>query len=417
VRVAVRPNNLRNSGRLDQFGAGLQRQHHNDSPSSSMQLMPPLDSDNSSEESVEDEIPEVISTAEVQEEIQEESSDEGMIDAPLRYLARSAPSGSLQHINNSQDNLRGREQYYLSGQGGTLCDSDDGDDDYDAYAGEEFERELDEDGQLMYNHDDYDLSSRYRQQLHFYDRMLAQRDQGDLDHDGDDCNEVSDDGYDDDYIPDLRSDAGDDYLSDEDQMDAQEQMATIHGQQCAQFVTSSHHRREIRELTSMAHASLRHSSESQSSSYRRHQRPMPDARRFMGMHSSYSHRHVYDGYEEQDADRLKSVAVSSSTAAPPSSWSSSWLNSGLFCASLLKKKPSDEMRGVLDDKEFVYSCLKDLPGVNPDDVRIQGVLAALRGLPTSACSLMASKSPLNAQVISTLAVQYGPGPSKPGVRE
>eukprot|EP00959_Pyramimonas_sp_CCMP1952_P259662 5429164-Pyramimonas_sp.AAC.1 len=46
VRVAVRPNNLRNSG---QFGTGLQRQSHNDSLSSSVQLMPPLESENSSE--------------------------------------------------------------------------------------------------------------------------------------------------------------------------------------------------------------------------------------------------------------------------------------------------------------------------------------------------------------------------------
>eukprot|EP00976_Prorocentrum_cordatum_P100172 1192124-Prorocentrum_minimum.AAC.3 len=64
-----------------------------------------------------------------------------MIGVPPRYLARSAPPGSLQHIHSrhSQDNLSGhsREQYYLSGQGGgVLGDSDGEDDDYDAYAGE-----------------------------------------------------------------------------------------------------------------------------------------------------------------------------------------------------------------------------------------------------------------------------------------
>jgi len=130
----------------------------------------------------------------------------------------------------------------------------------------------------------------------------------------------------------------------------------------------------------------------------------------MGLHGAYS-RHY--GYEEQDADRLKNMALSTSNPSTQPSWSSSWLNSGLYCSSLFTKKPSEEMRKVLDDKSFVYGCLKDLPGVNPDDVRIQGVLAALRGLPTSACTMLGGVKPqLSPQAIGSLAIQYGPGPSK-----
>eukprot|EP00854_Cymbomonas_tetramitiformis_P009387 gene9387-11123_t len=171
-------------------------------------------------EEVEDEIPELISgfPAEVRENDaegesdQEDDEEQHLSSRQLFGLARSAPPGSLGHLNNSYElNAQGGRRVAFRGGREVFLDSDEGTDEYDAYVGEEFEGELDEDGNLIPHSDDYEVSNAYHH-LRFYGGLLG-HDIDDGDEDGDDCREVSD-VDEDDYAPDLLSDQEADEIAD-----------------------------------------------------------------------------------------------------------------------------------------------------------------------------------------------------------
>jgi hypothetical protein len=118
---------------------------------------------------------------------------------------------------------------------------------------------------------------------------------------------------------------------------------------------------------------------------------LQDPQRFMASHGyDYDSYALYGEREELDSE-LEAAAAGSGgggertwtprNVAFGTSWTASgWLHSGLFCSSTLKHKPDDTTRRVLEDKEWIYALLQELPGVDPDDDRVQGTLAALRGL-------------------------------------
>ena len=115
------------------------------------------------------------------------------------------------------------------------------------------------------------------------------------------------------------------------------------------------------------------------------------------------------GGEERRVWTPRNVALGTSWTA------SGWLHSGLFCASTLQHKPDDETRRVLADKEWIHALLRQLPGVDPQDDRVQGTLAALRGLkscgsrPCSSRKAAAARPP-SAGLPSTLPAGGNPPP-------
>ncbi|KAK3266628.1 hypothetical protein CYMTET_24758 [Cymbomonas tetramitiformis] len=322
-------------------------------------------------EEVEDEIPELISgfPAEVRENDaegesdQEDDEEQHLSSRQLFGLARSAPPGSLGHLNNSYElNAQGGRRVAFRGGREVFLDSDEGTDEYDAYVGEEFEGELDEDGNLIPHSDDYEVSNAYHH-LRFYGGLLG-HDIDDGDEDGDDCREVSD-VDEDDYAPDLLSDQEADEIADcisDDGRDCNDDGDYMGHGGCPHFATNPEYGELHRAFANRAD------------------------------------RYDYDSRQgdsrldfDSARDKGKSVFTNSG------SWKTGcWLSSDLFCSSALpKKKPSVQVQSVLEDRDWITSLLGTLPGVNPQDSSIQAVLASLRGeaLPNSPGALQ-SKKPL-----------------------
>eukprot|EP00238_Polyblepharides_amylifera_P013158 CAMPEP_0196575752 /NCGR_PEP_ID=MMETSP1081-20130531/5173_1 /TAXON_ID=36882 /ORGANISM="Pyramimonas amylifera, Strain CCMP720" /LENGTH=440 /DNA_ID=CAMNT_0041894153 /DNA_START=212 /DNA_END=1534 /DNA_ORIENTATION=+ len=390
---------------------------------------------------VEDDIPEMIAESALEACDNDgagtsSSEDYGVGDPPgsyqvLRQLTaaqRASPSSSHAYHTNAHHHQNHARYYAPSGQL-DYGDSDE-DEEFEAYEGEEFERyeeegEEDEEGgacegdqpgggmsasemRQREDEEDYDLS-RYHRHLRLYDHMLGHHhhhhQEVDGNDDADEYNEVSDvEDEEEEFIPDLLSDhEGEgigEYISDEDRsMEAHQlQLSDLHRSSCAQFVSSSsspsgltmrgdgnhyqhhhqHGQRQQRELPRSPHSATWAPAHFRLGSLGRRER----ATRSLDPHSGHQGYELRSerGVSRSETGKLKSAAPACVSPDAPNWTPPGWLHSGLFCANFLKKKPSEEVQRVLEDKEWVYDLLKSLPGVNPDDNGIQGTLAALRGL-------------------------------------
>jgi len=149
---------------------------------------------------------------------------------------------------------------------------------------------------------------------------------------------------------------------------------------------------------------------------------LQDPQRFMASHGyDYDSYALYGEREELDSELEAATAADAAGVGPGgggertwtprnvafgTSWTASgWLHSGLFCSSTLKQKPDDTTRRVLEDKEWIYAQLQDLPGVDPDDDRVQGTLAALRGLKSCSRPSSSARPPSSSRPSSSLTLK------------
>mmetsp|Transcript_35332 Transcript_35332/g.67558 ORF Transcript_35332/g.67558 Transcript_35332/m.67558 type:complete len:436 (+) Transcript_35332:464-1771(+) len=254
------------------------------------------------------------------------------------------------------------------------------DDEYHAYVHEELEMDFEEYAQVAVRSDLAEhrrMAREYRDRLEMYGHLLerAEAAQARYDSDGE-CNEVSDMEDEGGGIPDyLEQDDEGDFFSNE--MARTEgryrqpngQLTDFYGVPCAQFVSSP--RQAQGALVNLNSASQhRLTSRDQSMNLDRrasHGRSAP-----VGFHIP---PFTPPFTTEEDA-KFKGPLTSDSNARR----ASGWLHSGLFVSKFLTTKPVEGVKSVLEDKEWVFELLKDLPGVDPEANCIQGVLAVLRGL-------------------------------------
>mmetsp|Transcript_16071 Transcript_16071/g.19313 ORF Transcript_16071/g.19313 Transcript_16071/m.19313 type:complete len:462 (-) Transcript_16071:184-1569(-) len=361
----------------------------------------------------EDDIPEVISgiATEVRDDQEGQSSDGGdcaeqhLAPPRLMYgLARSAPPGSLRHLHNSQE-MSGdfnRDRHIPYGRrDDCFCDSEDGGDDYEGYVGEEFEAELDEDGNLLCNQEEYELDPVYHpHHLRFYGGMLEREDEVEADDEADECHEISDvDDEDGDYLPDLLSDHDADeiadYISDDGREGLEAEERAVHHRRspqsssCTQFISGPHpqphyHSELAYHVPGAVSSSWDPSRQAVlDAHHHHHQQVITHASTHHGTphHEYHNQSQSFDGRHEASshlADRKGKFSPASSGNCRIGSW----LKSGFFCANTLLtgKKPSPQVQEVLQDNDWIDKLLGTLPGVDPQDLRIQGVLEMLRGV-------------------------------------